>query len=503
MEENGTEEESDLDKSPSKQPRKQSWPSKVLSPTNANQLSQFKQKEIPSFSFVQRRDMKLLLNSINNILKQSAGRKWVYHEWFYSNIDRALLLGENDFEKCLQQLYPGLKTRMLTKAQWNIVRRLMGKPRRCSRAFFAEERQSLESKRRKIRYLHQLKGTEISDLTQFNDMPDEVCVPMVIGTKVTAKVLPEGDGLRLFTGTVDAVDTQNNTYRIIFDREGIGAHSIPDIEVASEQYESINWQLFIVKERPKIAGSNSPPGVVNPVTKIREELLHSSASPARIRLEEALNNDIAGTYGGFPIKFLLLITRLSKILNAKKQLVDKLTEMNTEAEKKKSFKITVTRDFQKKYALVILELEKLNKKLKSTMNSVHANIGQLLPGFDPFDQVHILKQHCDDDAKDLIERSQGILKDQKIETLITKLTSLMLQVKQFAENDLSGYELSLLDTTVKDIKATLHPNNVSTFVDQVETNIAFIKNGLEKNNNFDAFSGLNPTYVVGHPNQCI
>lgn len=45
-------------------------------------------------------------------------------------------------------------------------------------------------------------------------------MPMVIGTRVTAKVPNYFDaaGLNLFTGTVDAVDNVNNTYRISFDR---------------------------------------------------------------------------------------------------------------------------------------------------------------------------------------------------------------------------------------------------------------------------------------------
>ena len=49
-------------------------------------------------------------------------------------------------------------------------------------------------------------------------MPDEIPVPTVVGTRVTAKVNPEGNGLRLFTGTVDAVDTTNNTFRVGFER---------------------------------------------------------------------------------------------------------------------------------------------------------------------------------------------------------------------------------------------------------------------------------------------
>lgn len=49
-------------------------------------------------------------------------------------------------------------------------------------------------------------------------------------------------------------------YVFVTFRVGIGTHSVPDVEVASEDYEAMNLQLFIVKERPKIAGANSPPG---------------------------------------------------------------------------------------------------------------------------------------------------------------------------------------------------------------------------------------------------
>ena len=37
----------------------------------------------------------------------------------------------------------------------------------------------------------------------------------------------------LFTGVVAAVDISNSTYRITFDRQGLGTHSIPDFEVLS------------------------------------------------------------------------------------------------------------------------------------------------------------------------------------------------------------------------------------------------------------------------------
>lgn len=35
----------------------------------------------------------------------------------------------------------------------------------------------------------------------------------------------------LFTGQIDAVDTLNATYRVTFDRTGLGTHTVPDYEV--------------------------------------------------------------------------------------------------------------------------------------------------------------------------------------------------------------------------------------------------------------------------------
>ncbi|KER23306.1 hypothetical protein T265_08791 [Opisthorchis viverrini] len=167
---------------------------------------------------------------LRNVLKLPKAHKWVFYEWFYSNLDRPLLLGENDFRICLRENFPNVKTRNLSRAHWSLLRRLMGKPRRCSTAFFDEERRSLNEKREKIRTLQATRSVQLEYL---RDLPDDMHVPMplIIGTKITARVRYPTDGL--YTGKVDAIDSLRHCYRVTFDKPTLGTRSIPDYEVLS------------------------------------------------------------------------------------------------------------------------------------------------------------------------------------------------------------------------------------------------------------------------------
>ncbi|XP_065656048.1 protein lin-9 homolog [Hydra vulgaris] len=430
---------------------------------------------------------KIFVN-LQSCLKQSASRRWCYYEWFYSNIDRALLLDQNDFESCLQHLFKNLKTRMLTKRQWSIIRRMMGKPRRCSPAFFNEEVNYLNEKRKKIRYLHQLKGFEVADMMQFKDLPDEIPMPMVVGTKVTAKVHPTGDGLRLFTGIVDAVDNLDNTYRVNFESNGIGPLSVLDIDVASEKYESMNLHMFIFKERPKLV-------------KLQIDLQNTRSPIADVKTplklaETLLSDNISGTYGGFPIKFLLHMLKLSKLIKNKKDHVYKLKEMNSKAEISQPFKEILSNDFKSSYACLILELEKINNELNSIFENMQMIMQKLGPhGFsDPSD---LLKREGEKTAAGLIEKAQRNLKNNQIKILITKLTSLMLHINQFSQKNCGSCQLLSLDAAVKDIKSNLKKENVSFFEDQIETSIEYLKNSLHGcESSLSAFDGDKKTLKI-------
>lgn len=213
-----------------------------------------------------------------------------------------------------------------------------------------------------------------------------------------------------------------------------------------------------------------------------------TASPARIRLAEALNNDISGTFGGFPIRFLLYMTRLSKIISLKKKYVDKLKELNSEAELKKPLK-RVQREFQKTYAFVILELEKINNELNSIFEGIHDFVHNVAPQLGFFDESMTMKLQCDETASILVEQSHRVVNSIRMKELVTQFTSLMLQITKFAENSHGAYELSSIDAAVNEIKGNLHEDNRKLFEDKVETGIAFIKNGLQEGGTMlDAFT---------------
>ena len=433
-----------------------------------------------------------LMSKLRNLLKLPKALKWCYFEWFYSSIDKSLFLTDNDFCVCLKEHFPNLNAKNLRRVEWRELRRLMGKPRRCSQSFFSEERNALEEKRQKIRLLQQRKVTE---LAKFKDLPKEIPVPLVIGTKVSARLHKPQSGI--FTGQIDAVDSTASTYRVRFDIPELGTHSVMDTDVQSnESEETMPISAFALKERPKLANVPMFNSVRRKLAAVSDPLL--SNSPTRVQLQEVLDKGDQTTVGGFPIKFLALVTRLSKVLTLKREYVDKLKHLNSEAEKLKSYQMPIERDFQRKYAEVVLELERLNTDLNSYLKDVEEYCQNMnsSQGTLSSEQSDGLKKSCEKQAKSVVEHLSGDL-DHDVENsstlqLIANLTALLLQVKTLAESDLNSFEFKSLVDSVQELKMTVDSANVSSFQNNVEIHIAHIQSGLSQMGNLQAFS-MNPS----------
>jgi DIRP len=86
---------------------------------------------------------------LKSVLAQPLLRRWCTYEWFYSNIDYAYLHEQNEFKEILES--EGIAVQRATRAEWRRIRANLGKPRRLSKAFLAQERRNLELNRQRIR----------------------------------------------------------------------------------------------------------------------------------------------------------------------------------------------------------------------------------------------------------------------------------------------------------------------------------------------------------------
>ncbi|KAK8759750.1 hypothetical protein V5799_002622 [Amblyomma americanum] len=384
---------------------------------------------------------------------------------------------------------------------------------RCSPAFFEEEIRALHERRHNIRQVQQRRTVSMEN---YASLPDDIPLPLVIGTKVTARLRKPQDGL--FEGSIDAVDTQTATYRTKFDRSGLGTHSVPDYEVLSlDPPETMPKSSFLQRQRPRQVFYLSPP---RPLYAHGTQLDNDpllGASPLRTGLSSV---DETSTVGGFSVDFLTLMVQLTMILTVKKQQIDKLKDMNTQAERMTSFGLVIQPEFKKRYAALIMEFEALNKDLQEYLEGIMAYCERLAPeqGLQFDMQPQAIRSKCLNEARELMQRcapTGGIMAaalssssgttsssaapsltessgtTQQTVELIAKLTALMLQVKNLAQGDLNSFELKSLSEALLDVQVNLDPKNVGLFQNKVQIHINHIQNGLSQLGNLHAFTSQN------------
>jgi hypothetical protein len=181
-------------------------------------------------------------------------------------------------------------------------------------------------------------------------------------------------------------------------------------------------------------------------------------------------------------------------LDVKKEKIRLLKDLNTQAEKMKSYMEPITVDFQRRYAGVVLDLDKLNKDLNEYLVEVQQYCLELAPeqGLSPSVSTLPSRNKCEDEAREIVSQTnrkrRNVVKDDRVVELVTQLTSLMLQVKSFAESDLNTFEFKCLNDAMTDVKNSLGPSNVNVFQNNVEIHVKHIQSGLSQLGNLHAFA---------------
>ncbi|KAG5681391.1 hypothetical protein PVAND_010832 [Polypedilum vanderplanki] len=464
-----------------------------------------KKKTIKSSSFTESSNMNNIDKKacqriglrLRNLLKLPKAHKFVMYEFFYSNIDRAIFLGANDFDICISNTYPRLKTRLMTRIEWNKLRRSFGKPRRCSAKFFEEERMELERKRQKIRLLQSRKT---GDTSFVYDLPPEIPVPFTIGTKVTARLRTPQDGL--FTGTVDGLVHKSHSYRIVFERQGIGSQEIPDYEVmASEPPDTLEIEK-VTKEfvsRPDISyymvSPLKPAGAFSSFSGIssfhRGDPMLSSSGSNFIKLEgyqkpklPTLVLPTTGSIGGYPIKLLETMVLVRKTLEIKHLQLLKIRRLNVEAEVVKSFGDNAPEDFQKKYATLLIEMERINRDLADYMNILQAQTDSFITDKEELETITptYLREKCRDLAmQTFAKNNNNAIQDDAMIKLIGNLATIMWATSNLKNDQYTNVEEVLSGCLIETSK-TLDEENQALFEKSVQSHIHQIQIGIFDDN---------------------
>lgn len=392
------------------------------------------------------------------------------------------LSGENDFQACLRESFPQLKTNQLTRTEWSKVRRLMGKPRRCSQSFFDEERRELERRRQKIRLLQSRKSGDISFV---RDLPKEIPLSLPIGTKVTARLRQPQDGI--FTGTIEAIYSMSSEYRVTFDRTGLGTHSVPDYEIlVNEPVETIPVSNITQNFRQKINGLcyvPSPLAIANKLNRSDPLLggINSIGFDAQLKLKNYVFPK--ESIGGFQLRLLELIVRSRKTLAAKQMKLTRLKSMNTEAETYKSYNEPFPEDYQQRYASIVIGMEKLNKDNQKYLSEIQTYIRDLAKDSRTVAMLEpsYLREKCRELGKDTVQKnlqSSLIDSDSNVMILINDLSMIMYVASHLLSTDPNYHISKVLEGVLEETKNKLDSENIDSFHANVHAHIRHLEKSL-------------------------
>ncbi|CAG0885036.1 unnamed protein product [Cyprideis torosa] len=389
---------------------------------------------------------------LRNFVKLPNAHRWAYFEWFYSHIDRPLLYCENDFERCLRECFPQLQTRMLSRAEWRIIRRLLGKPRRCSDF----DRSDLGNK-------------TVPDYEVMVDQPLE-WIPLSVyiarirprlnfpllnspSALVTALPFVTSSGLEMLSHSGDP---------LLSHARGGGIVEHTHLLQETIGLFSTKFLLNIIR--------------LEKILRTKRRQVHQLA---KYNAEAEHRRSQLGLSGGAEVNAL---------------------------QKELPF------SFQSKYANLVLELEKVNMDLNQYLTEVQSFCKEMAPSYTPNSHFNQLKSFSFNEARGMVQaysslrrapsssvpkegankrdesggegaetsgvNSGGLVTGEKNQNLIIGLVSLMLQVKSLAYSDSNSYEVRCLSDTCQEIKSQIDPKNTEQFENEVEIRIRHIQSGL-------------------------
>ncbi|KAL6641516.1 hypothetical protein ACP70R_019697 [Stipagrostis hirtigluma subsp. patula] len=154
-------------------------PSEIKPEISMSRKTKIKSKSLNGTKFVSCNEGSdnLQARKLLHCLSSESLRRWCTYEWFYSAVDFPWFMNYK-FVKYLHHLNLSHLSR-LTRSEWSIIRRSLGKPRRFSECYLLEQKEKLEDYRKKVRkYYAQLNDGLLDSL------PADLARPFSIGQQI-------------------------------------------------------------------------------------------------------------------------------------------------------------------------------------------------------------------------------------------------------------------------------------------------------------------------------
>lgn len=224
------------------------------------------------------------------------------------------------------------------------------------------------------------------------------------------------------------------------------------------------------------------------------------------------NADEPRIENNYPPNLLETIVRLKRALVVKRIKLQRLHNMNNDAELKASQQLLLTKgyssmssstdttnhiyepiftindEFQRRYASVIISLEKMNRDVQNYLSEVQIFANDLT--CDPQIQAMLtpsyLREKCREMADDAVMRNnRGLVKSHTIIKLIKNLATVLL-VASHLNSENSSQVTKVLEGCVEEVRSSIQTVNMDTFQKNVQIHLHHIRLGIGQSFKADA-----------------
>jgi len=421
---------------------------------------------------------------LKHFLTNKKAQRWIFYEWFYSDIDWCLLTRENEFQQCLEHFFPQIqsdKFLQINRKQRNFLRRRFGKPRRFSSAFLQTERKKVEKQRKLLQIVRYEKSTSFSSERIFlHQLPSTIICPLKFGQRVLVR-FSRSNQISICRGTfLSTIENENSKCRIEFDDSSIGQLNVDENDVISEEPVKMIGLVELLKSM-NFADDDDD--------ELDLRILDDRQQTTNKRSDQITK---------IPDRLIFLIIRVSRILCSKRETIDHLRQLNDQAIYERAEKIPLSDDFRRHYAQLVQWLAKLNERLGENLQEINQICRDIVHDEQLsklFYDTKFLCQRAERLAEEIVQRLNisSIVTNSSNLQLIVKLVGLAVQMKEFSESEGSFLELHSLDESNRNFQKFLRPSLLTTYKRCVETSLTQFKSGLNNR------PGLGPLQAFLHP----